>query len=48
MADRSSVKRPFEAHEDEGHASKRSSIASETVFRLLVDSKKVVPDLTFR
>jgi len=41
MADRSSVKRPFEAHENEGHASKRSSIASETVFRLLVDSKKV-------
>eukprot|EP00976_Prorocentrum_cordatum_P068532 1179183-Prorocentrum_minimum.AAC.9 len=40
MTENSSGKRPLE-HDDEDRSSKRSAINSDTVFRLLVESKKV-------
>eukprot|EP00959_Pyramimonas_sp_CCMP1952_P241075 5038208-Pyramimonas_sp.AAC.1 len=41
MTENSSGKRPLE-HDDEDRSSKRSAINSDTVFRLLVESKKVL------
>ena len=48
MAENSSGKRPHD-RDDDDRSSKRAAVASDTVFRLLVGSKKVmslVPTLT--